>query len=136
MYIDNLSMFRAIENFYSNYSKPNNCKPLITGRYSNATAYKPSINHKIDVVFTPVSFNGDLDYVAAVEDSYFNSDILEAEYSEPLITPVIAVVGKKQTSETPNIFSVGDDNINNLFIGSITVVGLFVLFSLLQKHGK
>lgn len=39
----------------------------------------------------------------------------------------------KSQNQKKSIFSIGDDYINNFYIGSVTVVGLFILFRILQK---
>lgn len=117
-------MFKAIENFYSNHTQ-SNITPMNLGNKLYQSPYTPVTYKNVNVVFQPMKHKEDADYVAIIDEEpvTIHNDLIE---KPEFIAPV----------EDVNMFSIGDDVINNFFVGSVTVVGLFVLFSFLQKHNK
>lgn len=108
------------------------------------TPYQPSVIPKTDVVFRPIKQpSGNVQYVALIDSK---EDIIEDEEEE-----VIEETGEntefKQLYNSGNIyattqpsvdkkdpFSFGDDPIKTFYIGSITAVGLFILYRILTKR--
>jgi len=107
------------------------------------TLYKPSITPKTNVTFKPVKQSkGNVNYVAFIEsestviiedadadtDSDSDTDSPDELYEKGKIYSPLA------TSESANqIFSLGDDPIKSFYIGSVTIVGLFILYKMLIK---
>ena len=109
------------------------------------TLYKPSTTPKTNVTFKPVKQSkGNVNYVAFIEsestviiedadadtdnDSDSDSDSPDELYEKGKIYSPLA------TSESANkIFSLGDDPIKSFYIGSVTIVGLFILYKMLIK---
>jgi hypothetical protein len=119
------------------------------------TPYKSSIIPKMDVSFMPIkNSSGGKNYVAIIEDDEpvglpldytSNSDIANSvtEFSK------LYKNGEIYATPTPgddsdddedietkrhNLFSLGSDPVNVFYIGSITVVGLYILFRILSKN--
>ena len=98
------------------------------------TLYKPTKIPNSDVTFRPIKqSSGDMQYVALIYDSDDDDDHTDDESAElyeknEIYTPLA-------TSKPPktNIFSLGPDPIKNFYIGSITVVGLFILYRIITK---
>lgn len=125
-------MFTVLENFYSNHASCNSAvKPMNLGNNPHHTSYTADSYKKVDVVFQPVRNIDDSEYVALVEDE---TDIMRHIKNDHKIDYPVGI--EDGSNKDYDMFSVGDDSINNFFIGSITVVGLFILFSFLQKHNK
>jgi len=97
-----------------------------------STPYKPSIIPNNDVTFRPLKqTNGNINYIALIESEreviiedsdYYNSD------NESVDTPL-----ETSVSPTKDIFSLGNDPIKNFYIGSVTVIGLFILYRMLNR---
>jgi hypothetical protein len=96
----------------------------------NITPYKPSKeSNPLNVVFLPIMLNGTSNYVTAATDNTDNEIHVEnmAEYSEEIVLD-------DSTEEKPvSIFSIGQNPAASFYIGSVTVVGLYILFCLLRK---
>jgi hypothetical protein len=95
----------------------------------------------MDVSIIPVKgTEGNANYITVLDH---NEDIVIPQYmhidEEPDILSQLDLQSQNAddlTEEKKNqksIFSIGDDYINNFYIGSVTVVGLFILFRILQK---
>ena len=115
------------------------------------TLYTPSTVPKTNITFRPVKQSkGNVHYVAFVEsegaviieDSDASKTGAESDDepdNEPDNDPdELYKKGKiyspLATSESANqIFSLGDDPIKSFYIGSVTVVGLFILYRMLIK---
>lgn len=110
-------------------------KPIIT-------PYKPTTVNKMEVSFKPIQQpGGNNTYIALVDDSDdiglpIDTDctIEDTEFSK------LYKKGKIYTTPTPSDndddndrFSLGNDPIKVFYIGSITVVGLYILFRILSK---
>jgi len=96
----------------------------ILGNYS---AYKPSTQQKIDVVFQPDLSNG---YYSALALNPMGGNGIGYDLDQD-----IDISGQEQNGnkEEKPIYSIGKNPINGLFIGTVTVLGLFVLYRMLQK---
>ena len=111
-----------------------------------ATPYKPTNVMKMGVSFKPVQQqNGNSTYVALVDDDNdvglpIDNDctIEDTEFSklykkgEIYATPTPSDDDENDENDK-NIFSLGQDPIKTFYIGSITVVGLYILFRILSK---
>jgi hypothetical protein len=108
-----------------------------------ATPYKPTNVIRMGVSFKPVQQqNGNSTYVALVDDNNdvglpIDNDctIEDTEFSK------LYKKGEIYATPTPSdddddkkdIFSLGKDPIKVFYIGSITVVGLYILFRIISK---
>ena len=124
-------MFTAID--YSNL-----------GKSSFFTYSSPSKPPAMDVSIIPVRGNaGNANYITVLES---DEDAVIPQYmnidEEPDLLSQLDSDSKdieesneenKSQNQKKSIFSIGDDYINNFYIGSVTVVGLFILFRILQK---
>ena len=98
----------------------------ILGNYSN---YKPSTEKKIDVVFQPDGYYS----VLALNSN--GGDGIGYELSNDDSTDISNIpndMAEEEQSEKP-IYSFGSNPINGFFLGSVTVLGLFLLYRLLKK---
>jgi len=106
---------------YNSDSKPSLGKSTgIEGVYISSlksNKYESANNKTIDVVFQP---NGDS--YNAIVDYEIGYDISNLQHNDNSM---------KSAEETPDIFN---NTINQFFIGSITVIGLFMVYRMLQKH--
>jgi hypothetical protein len=113
------------------------------------TLYKPTIIKRPDITLRPMKQSkGNVHYVALIEsegsvlieksDTEDTSDIDENEevetddeYSESRnkrsVYPLV------NSSSYNNIFSLGDDPIKSFYVGSVTVIGLYILYKMLTK---
>jgi hypothetical protein len=90
----------------------------------NYASYKSESVNSTKVEFQPDKSTGY--YSAVVLNSNMATDESDTEdISENRIS-------HKTSNETP-IFSIGKNPVNGFFIGSVTVLGLFILYRLLQK---
>ena len=95
--------------------------------------YEPVEQNPLNVVFLPVMVNGTSKYITAATDHTDNEIHVEnmAEYSEEVI---IIDSDKKDEKPAPiSVFSIGQNTTASFYIGSVTVVGLYILFCLLRK---
>lgn len=100
----------------------------ILGNYSN---YKPSTQKKLDVVFQPDLSS---DYYSVVA---LNSDGRDG-IGYDLSNNILDISGQnlesgEEENQEKSIYSIGTNSVNGFFIGSVTVLGLFILYRLLQK---
>jgi len=90
----------------------------------NYTSYKPESVNSTKVEFQPDLSTGYYSAIASnpniVTDESNREDISENRLSD------------RSSNETP-IFSIGKNPVNGIFIGSVTVLGLFILYRLLHK---
>jgi hypothetical protein len=106
--------------------------------------FQPSFVPKQDVVFQPKPIGGPyINYVAVIEseevvhsDSDSDSDNeYEPQYKqlyndrEVYSTATLA----ETPTPTPDPFSLGKDPVKTFYIGSITIVGLYILYKILNK---
>jgi len=97
----------------------------------NITPYKPDVDpNPLNVVFLPIMVNGTSKYVTAATDNTDNEIHVEnmAEYSEEVI-----VIDSDKKSVSTSIFDIGENPMTSFYIGSVTAVGLYILFCLLRK---
>jgi len=119
-------------------------------RMTNQTKeYQPTTIQKMDVGFRPiVQPEGKLQYVAIIEtgedlimddSSDSESETQKKTHDElyekrKIYTPLVNSPNNCQDdSNKPDMFSLGNDPIKTFYIGSITVVGLFILYRILIK---
>lgn len=120
-------------------------------RMTNQTKeYQPTTIQKMDVGFRPiVQPEGKLQYVAIIEtgeeliiddSSDSESETQKKTHDElyekrKIYTPLVNSKDKSNEDESnkPDMFSLGNDPIKTFYIGSITVVGLFILYRILTK---
>lgn len=96
----------------------------------NITPYKPAVDpNPLNVVFLPIMVNGTSKYITAATDNTDNEIHVEnmMEYSEEFDAADSTEKG------SVSIFDIGKNPVTNFYIGSITAVGLYVLFCLLRK---
>lgn len=104
---------------------------------ANSNTYTPSNISSMDISFHPIKNpSGTVNYVAIVEKD-----------DENVVIPSNIAVDQDDISDDENestneyekttgkndIFSLDNDYINTFYIGSITVVGLYILFRILDK---
>jgi len=95
--------------------------------------YVPTIIPKTDVVFQAVKpTNGLVNYVALVETGEEEDDE-EPPFKQLYHSGNIYSAGPLATAASPDPFSLGKDPIKTFYIGSVTVVGLFILYKILTK---
>jgi hypothetical protein len=101
------------------------------------TSYKSTSIRPIDISFKPIQNpNGNKNYLAVVEKK--NETIVipkQLQISQIETDVVFADADDDDDDEKPNIFSLGNDPIKTFYIGSITAVGLFILYRILTKKG-
>jgi len=104
-------------------SNSNLGKPCI-----NSKVYYPSSINKMDVSFRPIKKDGSINYIPIIENEY---EVVIPQYME---------VDKEQEQEKEipvvkksDIFDLKHDYINTFYIGSITIVGLFILYRILDR---
>ena len=112
--------------------------------------FQPSFVPKQEVVFQPVkpTVNSDVNYIALIETEevdHSDSDS-DSEQDEPpfkqlyndrqiYTNPTLEQrPAQSQSPPTPDPFSLGKDTIKTFYIGSITVVGLYILYKILNKR--
>ncbi len=99
--------------------------------YSLTTSISPyeTINRNpLNVVFLPVMNNTETKFITAVTDNTNNEIHVEN------IAPYNHIDNVEEKEEKPNsIFHIGNNPAAGFYFGSITVVGLYILFRLLHK---
>jgi hypothetical protein len=94
--------------------------------------YIPSNNSSMDVSFHPIkNTTGTFNYVALIENENEKSKIvipkeLKAEDED-------CTYSDNAIMNTNDIFNLDNDYIKTFYIGSITVVGLYILYRILDK---
>ena len=110
----------------------------------NATSFRPTPKPAIDITFKPVQNPaGNMNFVPIVETddesiSKINTKgllVSELNKKEPLTMLSPESIDEDDEDKNPDLFSLGDDPIKTFYIGSITVVGLFILYRMLTKKG-
>jgi hypothetical protein len=103
--------------------------PLGYSLTSSTTPYEPADPNPLNVVFLPVMSDNESKYITAVSD---NSD--NEIYVKNMIPHSEVSVGEQQQEKKPvSLFDIGANPIAEFYIGSVTVVGLYILFRLLHK---
>lgn len=87
------------------------------------------------ISFLPVkNVNGNFNYTPVLNTLSMKSDATELKYKTASIpTPVFALPPDDDNRRRPDIYSIGDDMIKTFYVGSVTIVGLFILYRILQK---
>jgi hypothetical protein len=95
--------------------------------------YTPSITSTMDVSFQPIkNSTGSVNYVALIENDETNKNItsLFDKNTEDTISDTSEI---NDSTNTNDIFSLDNDYVKTFYIGSITVIGLYILFRILDK---
>ena len=97
-------------------------------------SYEPVEKNPLNVVFLPVMVNGTSKYITAATDTTTNEIQVEnmAEYNEEMMT-VDANDDDDLKKKLYSIFDIGENPVTSFYVGSVTVVGLYILFCLLRK---
>lgn len=101
--------------------------------------YQPTNPQKTDVTFRPIKQStGNVHYVALIEKKEEEEESDEDDHTDDESSELYEkkeIYAPLATSKSPkkNIFSLGDDPVKNFYIGSITVVGLFILYKIITK---
>lgn len=104
------------------------------------TPYQPSNVPKTDVVFRPIKQpSGNVQYVALIDSKEEIIEEEEEETGENTEFKQLYKSGNIYATTQPGVdkkdpFSFGDDPIKTFYIGSITAVGLFILYRILTKR--
>ena len=100
----------------------------------NFFTYKNSNQNKMDVVFKPDTSNNFLSILSLKMGGDGIGYNLNNSDSDSDCGSQTDISGKEQEKkEEKSIYSIGKSPVNGFFIGSVTVLGLFLLFRLLQK---
>jgi len=109
------------------------------------TTFQPTRIPKSDITFKPQKRPaGNVNYIAIVETDEILITPSDDEISPEFVNlydqqEIYAPVGQIQTdlddsgSNPKDIYSLGGDPIKTFYIGSITVLGLFILYRILTK---
>jgi hypothetical protein len=98
----------------------------------SVSPYKPVTDpNPLNVVFLPIMVNGNSKYVTTAIDDTDNEIHVEnmVDYSEE----IIIVDSTEKPSVSSSIFDIGKNPVTSFYIGSVTAVGLYILFCLLRK---
>ena len=106
------------------------------------TPYQPSVIPKTDVVFRPIKQpSGNVQYVALIDskEEIIEEEETKEECDENTEFKQLYNSGNIYATTQPSVdkkdpFSFGDDPIKTFYIGSITAVGLFILYRILTKR--
>jgi len=98
-----------------------------------SSSYTPSNSGTMDVSFHPIkNTSGTVNYVALIEN--------ENEKAKIIIPKEMAIEDEKDDScsddantKTIDIFDLENDYVKTFYIGSITVVGLYIIYRILDK---
>lgn len=105
----------------------------------NYTNYKSSVQQKVDVVFQPdlssgyysvLALNSDDDYGVGYD---LSNDLSDNMVDTDISGNTLQTKKSKQTNPEKSLYSIGTSPVNGFFIGSVTVLGLFLLYKLLKK---
>ena len=116
-----------------------------------ATGYVPSFTHNshlgntqyvnsipssiMNVVFKPQTDNSTVDYNTLVleDDEVYEIEKTDSPSNPSFISSTI-ITNKPENKTCKNDpYSIGDNKIVKFYIGSVTVIGLFILFRIMQK---
>jgi hypothetical protein len=92
----------------------------------NYSTFQPSVQNKVDVAFQPDTSTG---FYSILSLNPMGGNGIGYDLSGDSDTQDISGNSKK---EKP-IYSIGTNPINGFFIGSVTVLGLFVLYRLFKR---
>lgn len=105
--------------------------PLGYSLTTSISPYEPADPNPLNVVFLPVMINNESKYITTVTDNTTNESHIKnmIPYSEiPL-----GEQAQQEENKPISIFDIGANPIAGFYIGSVTVVGLYILFRLLHK---
>lgn len=104
--------------------------------FGKGSHYSPSITSAMDVSFHPIkNSTGSVNYVALIENDETNKSIISPfdKNIEDTMSETSETSETNDTINTNDIFSLDNDYVKTFYIGSITVVGLYILFRILDK---
>ncbi len=92
-------------------------------------SYTPSIIHPMDVEFVLIkNTSGTINYIPLIENGNENTVIpSELKIDEK------AMDEPYEENKKKDIYSLNNDYINTFYIGSVTVIGLYILFRMINK---
>jgi len=102
----------------------------------NYSTFQPSIQNKIDVALQPDSSSGFLSILALnpLGGNSIGYDLSNSSNNDHDESDTEDISGNDDNSKKEKpIYSIGTNPINGFFIGSVTVLGLFVLYRLFKK---
>jgi hypothetical protein len=106
---------------------------------SNCKSYNPSTVDTMNVSFKPIKNScGNTNFIAVVEEDNEIINIpkdmqIDDESEELYKTGNIYANINEEDDNKNNIFSLNNDYVKTFYIGSVTVVGLYILFRILNK---
>ena len=105
---------------------------------SNCKSYKPSAVDNMNVSFKPIKNPcGNTNFIAIVEEDneFINipKDMQIDDDSEELYNNGNIYANVDSDDNKKNIFSLDNDYVKTFYVGSVTVVGLYILFRILNK---
>jgi len=101
------------------------------------TPYKESMESQTDVTIRPVLDNGSINYITISDNDNKKDEIVVNEPPSYMFSPILLKTNNNDNNdnnEKKDIFSIDDNMITKFYVGSITVVGLYILFRLLNKN--
>jgi hypothetical protein len=106
----------------------------------SVSTYKPTAVPTTAVSFKPVKNPvGNMNYVAFADPDTSDLGISISDYvnkyssSNPFLSPGHDDDEDQDKKKERNLFSLDGDGINTFYIGSITVIGLFILYRIVSK---
>lgn len=102
------------------------------------TPFQPTSFPKMDVTFRPLTQPaGNTQYVALIEteeELVIKDDSVGCQNDEYKANTIYAPTTTPAESKDP--FSLGGDPIKTFYVGSVTVLGLYLLYRMLNRVGK
>lgn len=104
------------------------------GCANNSKLYSSSNLNSMDVSFHPImNDSGTPNYIALIDDNhYYHNDNIKIP-SNIKINDSVDSVDSVNSVNSLDVFHLENDYIKTFYIGSITVVGLYILFRILDK---
>lgn len=97
---------------------------------AKGNTYTPSTTNAMDVSFHPVmNDSGTQNYIALIDsnDNVKIPSYMKISHSNDSLDPIDSL------DSNNDVFNIENDYIKTFYIGSITVVGLYILFRILDK---
>ena len=96
--------------------------------------YTPSNSGIMDVSFLPIkNTSGNVNYVALIENENEKAKIVIPKEMEVIDDESEDTCSDNSNTKTTDIFDLENDYVKTFYIGSITVVGLYILYRILDK---
>jgi hypothetical protein len=98
---------------------------------TKGTPYTPSNSAMMDVSFLPIkNTTGTVNYVALIENE---NKKVKTSIPKELVIENDEYDDSNENNKTIDIFDLENDYVKTFYIGSITVVGLYILYRILDK---